>query len=135
MSQYTKPCRVEIVGPMLFRVIEPFEYHVGSYPSNEILTVPEEFITDFASIPKVFWPILSPLDEYAKAAVLHDFMYVTGPYERLRCEEIFLEAMKVLNVKKWKRDCVYRAVYLFGWYQWNKYRKEDNSLKKNMKRR
>lgn len=135
MSQFTSPCIVEIVGPMLFRIVEPFEYHIGKYPSRKVITVPEDFVTDFASIPRVFWPILSPLDEYAKAAVLHDYMYVMGPYERLRCEEIFLEAMTVLGVPEWKKKCVYRAVYLCGWHRWNYYRKQENSLEENMKRR
>jgi hypothetical protein len=125
MSQFTEPCRVEIVGPMLFELVKPFAYHIGTYPSNKVIIVPEGFITDFASIPRVFWPILSPLDEYAKAAVLHDFMYVMAPYERLRCEEIFLEAMTVLKVPEWKKMAVYRAVYLFGWKRWNQLRKEQ----------
>ena len=128
MSQFTSPCRVEIIGPMLFNVIEPFEYHVGKYPSNTVIKVPEDFVTDFASIPRIFWPILSPIDEYAKAAVLHDYMYVMAPYERLRCEEIFLEAMTVLKVPEWKKKCVYRAVYHLGWYRWNQLRKEQSEI-------
>jgi hypothetical protein len=132
MSQFTKPCRVEIVGPMLFALIEPFEYHVGRYPSNEIILVPEDFITDFASIPRVFWSILSPIDEYAKAAVLHDFMYVMAPYDRLRCEEIFLEAMTVLKVKEWKRNTIYNAVKWFGWKRWNELREEQECIEKKI---
>ena len=125
MSQFTTPCQVEIVGPMRFKLISPFEYHVGMYPSNEIINVPEGFITDFASVPRVFWSILSPIDEYAKAAVLHDFIYRVAPYERMRCEEIFLEAMIVLKVPEWKRHAIYRSVYLFGWKRWNELRREQ----------
>ncbi len=128
MSQFTRPCRVEIIGPMLFSVLEPFDYHIGRYPSDRVISVPEGFITDFASIPKIFWSILSPIDEYAKAAVLHDFMYAAAPYNRLRCEEIFLEAMTVLKVPEWKKKCIYRAVYLFGWRRWNELRKAKSEI-------
>ena len=127
MSQFTTPCRVEIVGKNLFKLIEPFEYHVGSFPSLEKVQVPYGFITDFASIPKMFRPILSPVDTYAKAAVIHDFLYYTAPYERLRCEAIFLEAMTVLKVENWKKLCVYNAVHKFGWYRWNQLRRQQKN--------
>jgi hypothetical protein len=128
MSQFTTPCRVEIIGKDLFRIIEPFEYHVGSFPSLEIIHIPVGFITNFASIPYIFRPILSPVDTYAKAAVVHDYLYHTALYERLRCEEIFLEAMTVLKVEPWKKFAVYNSVQKFGWYRWNQLRRRDAKL-------
>lgn len=125
MSQFTTPCRVEIIGKNLFSLTEPFEYHVGTFPSLVILTVPPNFITDFASVPRIFWSIISPIDTHAKAAVLHDFMYVTAPFERLVCEKIFLEALTVLKVEEWKRTCIYNSVRWLGWRRWNELRKED----------
>jgi len=123
MSQFTTPCRVEVIGKNLFKIIEPFEYHVGTYPSEEIISVPVNFITDFASVPRIFWPIISPIDEHAKAAVIHDWMYKYNYAKKSRCEEIFNEAMKVLDVPDWKRICIYWSVYTFGWYTWIRYRR------------
>lgn len=125
MSKFTTPCKVEVVGKNLFRLIEPLEYHVGCYPSEEIIIVPVGFLTDFASVPRVFWPIISPIDKHANAAVIHDFMYQTNYAKKARCEEIFREAMQVLEVPNWKEFCIYWSVYAFGWKAWIKYRLLD----------
>jgi len=123
MSQFTTPCIVEVIGKNLFRLTEPFEYHVGDYPSEQVIKVPIGFITDFASVPRIFWPIISPIDNHAKAAVLHDWMYRFNYAKKSVCEKIFYEAMKVLEVPQWKRNCIYLAVYVGGWPTWIKYRR------------
>ena len=123
MSQFTTPCRVELIGKNLFKLLEPFEYHIGEYPSEQIIKVPVGFITDFASIPRIFWPIVSPIDEYAKAAVIHDWMYKFNYAKKSVCEKIFYEAMTVLEVPQWKKICIYSAVYVGGWYTWIRYRR------------
>ena len=58
MSQFTTLLKTNKIGKNLWVLLEPFEYHVGTYPSNEIISVPIGFKTDFASIPKIFWSIL-----------------------------------------------------------------------------
>ena len=76
MSQFTTELVVEQIGDSkYYRLLEGFEYHVGEYPSNEVIVVPKGFITDFASSPKILWPILPPRGEYGKAAVIHDYCY------------------------------------------------------------
>ena len=125
MSQFTKNCRVEVIGKNLFQLVEPLVYHVGSYPSKEVIIVPANFITDFASVPRIFWPIISPIDKHANAAVIHDWMYQTYYAPKKRCEVIFLEAMGALNVPEWKKFCIYNSVYYFGWPTWIKYRLQD----------
>jgi hypothetical protein len=82
MSSFTTPFIGELIGKYTFKVYSPFEYHVGKYPSNEIIKVPVGFVTDFASIPRAFWSILPPIDNYAKAAVIHDWLYWEGIYTR-----------------------------------------------------
>ena len=123
--KFTDNCKVEVIGKNLFQLIEPLEYHVGCYPSKEIIVVPAKFITDFASVPRVFWSIISPIDRHANAAVIHDFMYQTYYAPKKRCEEIFLESMGVLKVPEWKRFCIHRSVYYFGWPTWIRYRLND----------
>ena len=122
MSQFTTDFVGKLIGKNLWEVYEPFEYHVGKYPSDIIIQVPVKFITDFASVPRIFWSIISPIDEHGKAAVLHDYLYYTGFYSRKKSDLIFLEALEVLKVKKWKRICMYYSVRLFGWYAWCKWR-------------
>jgi hypothetical protein len=126
MSTFTTPCRVELIGKYRFKLIEPFEYHIGEYPTKDpkkIIRVPVGYITDFASIPRPFWPIVSPVDEYAKAAVIHDWLHVKGYFTRAETDDIFNDAMKVLDVPKWKRRLVYNSVKYFSGAAWRRNRR------------
>ena len=125
MSQFTTPLIVEPIDARRWRLVEPFEYHIGSYPSSEVIRVPKGFVTDFASVPRIFWSILPPYNRYGKAAVLHDFCYYKGFCTRKRCDDLFLEAMEVWTVPKWKRLVMYWAVRLFGRRAWKRYRKME----------
>jgi hypothetical protein len=72
--------------------------------------------TDGASIPRIFWTILSPFGDYFSSAVIHDFLY-QGKYHqftRLQSDQIFLEAMKCAGVPWYRRGVIYRAVRIFG---------------------
>lgn len=122
MSQFTTELKVEPIGGKYWRLIEGFEYHVGCYPSEEIIIVPEGFVTDFASVPRIFWPIIDPVGKHGKAAVIHDYCYATALYPRLRSDQIFLEGMEVLKVEEWKRETMFYAVVLFGWPAWYNHR-------------
>jgi len=118
MSQFTKPLIVKLIGKNLWEVHEPFEYHVGSYPSDEVISVSVGLKTNFASVPRIFWWIISPVDKHAKAAVVHDYCYDIQYDTKKRCDDIFAEGMEVLGVKPWKIFCMYWAVRLFAWVAW-----------------
>ena len=91
-----------------------FRYHIGEYPSRDIITVPEGFETDFASIPRVFWRVLPPWGRYGKAAVVHDYLCVERSRPSAETHKIFLEAMQVLGVSRWKRNIMYWGVRCCG---------------------
>lgn len=95
------------------------------------ITVPAGFKTDLASIPKIFWSIVSPLEKHFPAAVLHDYFYripesrivpVINEKEiyvtREAADNIFLEEMWDLRISWWKRWIMYRAVQLGGNSSW-----------------
>lgn len=130
MSQFTSKLIVEPLGNRKWRLEKSFEYHVGSYPSEEVIIVPSGFITDFASIPRIFWPIIDPVGNYGKAAVIHDYCYATACYDKKRSDEIFLEGMIILNVAEWKRDFLYYGVHIIGWWGWYKHRRREIKNKK-----
>lgn len=81
---------------------------------TEVITVPENFATDLASVPKVLWGVMPPFGNHTKAAVLHDYLYGQGVRPRKQCDEIFLEAMESLGVSKTRRYVMYWAVRAFG---------------------
>ncbi len=46
------------------------------------VSVPSGFVTDFASIPRIFYSILRPDGEYAYSAVFHYYLYWTKTRSR-----------------------------------------------------
>lgn len=117
-----------------WQLLEEFDYCVGSKESLEIIHIPLGFITDFASVPKIFWNILPPTGSYGKAAVVHDYLYsvlgdppiafMTGEYTRKECDMILKEAMVVLNCSWLCRTVVYNGVRVGGWVAWNNYKRK-----------
>jgi hypothetical protein len=53
-----------------YRLLTAFQYD----SSLTTITVPAGFVTDFASVPKLFWNLLPPTGRYGKAAVVHDVL-------------------------------------------------------------
>lgn len=119
MSSFTAPLIVEIEqierdGRGLARLAATFQYHIGAFPSDDVITVPAGFVTDFASIPAILTPIFPVLGQSAKAAVVHDWLLVEGVRPRVVCDAIFLEAMTVLKVPVWRRTLMWLGVRLYG---------------------
>lgn len=116
MSSFTSQAELEILDDFKFKLLSSFEFHVGEYPSEDIISVPAGFITDLASVPKILWSILPPHGKWAKSAIIHDYLYSTANNFKTRAEsdKVFLEGMKVLEVPFVKRIAMYIAVRLFG---------------------
>jgi len=129
MSEFTEPLIAELVGRNLWKVYKDFEYHIGTYPSEEIIKVPVGFITNFASVPRIFWSLISPVDNHGKAAVVHDFCYATQYTSKRRCDDIFYEGLRVLNVPKFKAVCMYWAVRIGGWFAWYRWKRKAKNYK------
>jgi hypothetical protein len=98
-----------------FQFISPKE---ARYPS---VVLPEGFVTDFASIPRIFWNLMEPTDrEIGKAALIHDWYYRVRslPVTRDAADEMLLQGMEALGAPWWRRHAVYRSVRLFGGKAW-----------------
>ena len=78
--------------------------------AGDTYRVPKGFIHDFASIPRIFWPILSPTGPYSRSAVLHDS---TGD------DRLFLECMVSDDVPTWLARIMWAAVGGFNRTDWN----------------
>jgi hypothetical protein len=57
------------LGAGQYKTVGVTEY-VGS---TDVISIPSDFPTDLASIPRPFWSLLPPNGVWEKAAVLHDF--------------------------------------------------------------
>lgn len=103
-------------------VTEPFVYYVGAKGSPVTVEIPLGYHSDGATIPACARWLLPPWGKYGQACVVHDYLCeylevkVNGEprtITRQRADEIFLEAMIVLNVNPIKRFVMYQAVALW----------------------
>jgi len=76
-------------------------------------TVPAGFVSDGATVPRVFWSLLPPVHEYFPSAVLHDWLLYTG-YPRKEADQIFRNTMIWIGVNPWRARIMYAAVRLFA---------------------
>ena len=76
------------------------------------ITVPAGFRTDLASVPRIFWSLVSP-SEIAEAAVIHDFIYSKSSHTRKECDEIIYDMCKT-RIGKLRAYLVYLAVRIGG---------------------
>lgn len=118
MSTFTTPADLRMLGNYRWQLLAPFEYHVGAFPSPRVITVPVGTVTDLASVPRLLWSIFPPHGKWAKAAIIHDYLYSKRLVPRKEADRIFLEAMEVLGVPRLQSRLIYRAVRVFGgrWY-------------------
>lgn len=101
---------VKVIDTRKYELVQPF-----SYTSHNInVYIPAGFITDFASVPRLFWALMPPNGRYTKAAIIHDYMYHNGMATKKDADLVFKSAMKQLGVPKWKAEIMYFAVRIFG---------------------
>lgn len=87
--------------------------------------VPIGFVTDFASIPRIFWSLLRPDGVYTYPAILHDYLYWTQTRARSVCDQIFRFAMQDFDIDSGTATLIYNAVRAGGVSAW----KENARLK------
>jgi hypothetical protein len=92
-------------------------------------------VTDFASIPPVFWQVLRPDGEYAYAAVIHDYLYWVQDRSREEADLVFLHVMEDFRIPAIERMAIYGAVKKFGERAWNNNKTaRENGEKRILKR-
>lgn len=81
---------------------------------DHVIFVPDGYITDLDSVPRL--PIVYVLfkNRAPKSAVLHDWLYHQGDLPRKTCDDLFLCAMEYEGVAGWIRSAMYRGVRLAG---------------------
>ncbi len=119
MSSFTNALIVKKKKKREWEVVQDFSYEVGCLGSGEKITVPAGFVSDLASVPRIFWTLFPPDSSYSQAAVLHDWLCVKRgavekSYDYKQVSYIFYESMLVLDVNKFTAKTMYHAVLLFG---------------------
>ena len=96
-----------------FELVDDYVYQIEEYS----IRVPKGFVTDYASIPRIFRPIVLPYGKHSGASVVHDYLYSKGcnlNIERKKADKIFLEILKEEGVNSILARLMYIAVRIFG---------------------
>lgn len=121
MSSFTTPLDVRVHNVPLkdrpFEILDYFEFYSDKYDGFKV-GVEQGYRTDFGSVPRFFWRVISPIGRYNKATVIHDWLLDNRDKHNLTTHQInvvFREAMIVSGVKAWRRETIYVAVEAFLW--------------------
>jgi len=94
------------------------------------LTIKAGFKSDLASIPRVLWSFVAPLELSLTAALVHDFLYGCGGeppagtvdpprnFSREDVDALFLGIMERERIDTWRLTAAYDAVRAFGECTW-----------------
>lgn len=105
-----------LLGKDHWRILTPFSYKIDQ---ESWVTIPKGYLTDGASVPRLFWNMIPPWGPYGQAAVVHDLLceYLSvvrngRPVRitRAECDEVLNQAMKNLDVPDAQRLMIYSAV-------------------------
>jgi hypothetical protein len=80
--------------------------------------VPIGFVTDFASIPRIFWSLLRPDGTYSYAAIIHDFLYWEQYLSRDVSDSILKLCMEDFKIEAAVVNSIYTGVRLGGGFAW-----------------
>lgn len=78
-----------------WRLLAPLRYE--SKLLGRMIEVPADFITDFASVPRLPLVYLAAGGRGNKAAVIHDWLYTTQEVARSIADSVLAEAMAVID--------------------------------------
>lgn len=112
--------RLEYLGNYYFKTVSDLEFQTDTLGK---VIVPTGFITDLASTPRLLWSFFPPHGSYLEAAILHDYLYVSGIADRPVSDKTFYEVMQKSNVPYYRRKILYYGVKLFGSKRYKELRK------------
>lgn len=109
----------------LYELLEDFGYESDKLGFN--VTAPAGLITDYASIPRAVWNIISPEDpRIGWGSVIHDVLYkqqgklLDGrTVNREQADAVLRECMEVNGAGGWIRHSVYWALRAGGGHAWD----------------
>ena len=103
------------------------DYEIKS--KNIQIRIPKGFTFDLASIPRLLWPIIGPMELSVVAPLAHDYIYFHGgkipeeqlltsgqhkPISRKEADEIFFDLMEQEGVSWIRKTLAFYAVHFLG---------------------
>ena len=108
-----------------YRLLEELSFELSN---GDVITVPEGFIWDLSSVPRIIWWLLPPNGDFDVAYLIHDWLWVNRdslPYKQKFTDVEMLKWANVVNGDTWRKRLDNRVRYLgvrmFGWLVWKNY--------------
>ena len=103
-----------------YYTVGQLEWRPDSEASDSLpdVKVPIGFVTDLASIPRLFWSVLPPTGRYSYPAIIHDFLYWFQTSDRKQADTILKLAMGDAGVAWTTTLTIYEAVRIAGEGAW-----------------
>jgi len=98
-------------------VRQPLVYRIGV--SQDSVSIPVGFVTDFASIPQALQSIIRANGPYILPAVVHDYLYWKQACTREQADRILLLGMIENQVREVHRVAIHDAVRIAGGFAWS----------------
>lgn len=120
---FRTPLRVERIedtshdGRGTWRLLAPLVYR--SEVADAIFVVPEDFVTDLASVPRLPFAYLLTGGLAHGAAVVHDWLYTTHVVDRPTADAVFREAALECGVSAWQAWLMWAGVRVGGGGSWD----------------
>lgn len=115
MSQFLDKLDVRLINDARdLWVLDSLFRYKSTLLGGAIITVPQGFRTNFASVPRLPFAYWLFGGVAKQAAVVHDYLYSTGAVSRAKADAVLREASKVSGVSWGKRQSMWLAVRFAG---------------------
>lgn len=105
-----------------WRLVQDMMYQTEG---GKIITVPKDFLTNLASVPRMLRPILNRNGKSRRPAVLHDWLYTNQVcVSRKEADKLFYEALRSEGMNWAGAQVYYRGVRAFGFFYYGKCKDE-----------
>lgn len=104
----TRNVKVEMIikgKDVLYRLLESIEVN-GT-------VIPAQFISDGATVPRLFWSVFPPVRDYFHEAVYHDYLLKHGTPWKIATNE-FKQALHAANINPLRITVMVAFVRLWG---------------------
>lgn len=109
----------------IYYLDKEIKWSPGPDQDGPAVVVPAGFVTDLASIPRVFWSLLPSDGAYTFPAIIHDYLYWTQIHPRGVADRVFRYGMDDMKVSSAVALTIYTAVKVGGESAWT-----DNAKRK-----
>jgi hypothetical protein len=134
VSAFASTLQLRLIGKGRWATTAPLILDSDVYGGR--ITIPVDFITDLASVPRVPFAFMVTGSRAPQAAVPHDWLYQHPDFDdRSLADAIFYEIMGIhqpdlgFEAESWAvRQLMWSGVRAGGWHAWNKNEKRAETL-------